>query len=339
MSAFVQSYGLQIVDHSGKPYDSRQLTSADVIAFYFSASWCHACKHFTPQLKKFHQTLTSYGESSLKIIFISSDQSEHDMWKYMYDAHGEWLALAYSCRDGKGRLERQYQVTGIPQLVVIDPVGRQAVRDARAEVLTAVSTSSTSVLTTYLSWKSLSGSSPPQQPQQQNDHAQLPCGVQVKVRGLTGAPERNGQCGVIKGYDDCRHRYNVQIDGKQLGLRAANLLQMLQVRISGDQDEWLEAEIADFDDDTGEFTLVRDAGEDKGIVEIRARLGDANGPVLLEGARVVVHSLQGEKAKEWNEHVGKVLDFDKTAGRYLVQVAPSTQLKLRPDNMRLVPLC
>jgi len=163
--------------------------------------------------------------------------------------------------------------------------------------------------------------------------------VQVKVRGLTGAPERNGQCGVIKGYDDCRQRYNVQIDGKQLGLRAANLLQMLQVRISGDQDEWLEAEIADFDDDTGEFTLVRDAGEDKGIVEIRARLGDANGPVLLEGARVVVHSLQGEKAKEWNEHVGKVLDFDKTAGRYLVQVAPSTQLKLRPDNMRLVPLC
>merc|ERR1719174_3384509 len=159
MASFVQSYGLPLVDHKGQTFDASKLTSADVIAFYFSASWCPPCKHFTPMLKKFVETLQSFGETSLKVIFVSSDHAEHDMWEYMYDSHGDWLALAYSCREGKERLERQYQVSGIPQLVVIDSVGRWAVRDARGEVMAAVSGSSTQILTTFMSWKTSAGAS------------------------------------------------------------------------------------------------------------------------------------------------------------------------------------
>ena len=67
MAAFVKSYGLQLVDRSGKEFDvlgawpergfgssrhsdysdsdvRQQLTAADVIAFYFSAHWCPPCR-------------------------------------------------------------------------------------------------------------------------------------------------------------------------------------------------------------------------------------------------------------------------------------------------------
>merc|ERR1719189_3492785 len=112
MAGFVQSWGLQVVDHSGRPFDLMRLQGSDVVAFYFSASWCGPCKQFTPMLRKFADTLRSHGEASLKIIFVSWDRSEHDMWKYIYDLHGDdWLALAFSCRDVKERLDRQYQVS------------------------------------------------------------------------------------------------------------------------------------------------------------------------------------------------------------------------------------
>uniref|UniRef100_A0A7S4Q0V3 Thioredoxin domain-containing protein n=1 Tax=Alexandrium monilatum TaxID=311494 RepID=A0A7S4Q0V3_9DINO len=326
MAALVRSLGLPLLDRSGKPHDIQQLTSADVIAFYFSAHWCPPCRHFTPVLKKFVETLQSNGEQSLKVIFVSSDQSEHDMWKYMYDSHGDWFALAYSCRDGKERLERQYQVSGIPQLVVIDAVGRQAVRDARGEVM-AASSSSTQVLTTYLGWKTAVGATPSAPVQPRPLHGELLPGLCVRICGLQGAPEHNGCEGTVRGFDPQRQRYVVQLGEKSLSLRAANLLQLpvVQVRSGEDSTEWFEAGIADFDVDTGELIWEQDGKM------LRGRLGDPSAPRLKAGTRIVVQGLQAETAKQWNEHIGQVLE-------YLVQVAPDAQLKIRPGNIRIFPL-
>uniref|UniRef100_A0A7S4Q1V1 Thioredoxin domain-containing protein n=1 Tax=Alexandrium monilatum TaxID=311494 RepID=A0A7S4Q1V1_9DINO len=341
MAALVRSLGLPLLDRSGKPHDIQQLTSADVIAFYFSAHWCPPCRHFTPVLKKFVETLQSNGEQSLKVIFVSSDQSEHDMWKYMYDSHGDWFALAYSCRDGKERLERQYQVSGIPQLVVIDAVGRQAVRDARGEVM-AASSSSTQVLTTYLGWKTAVGATPSApvrychlsgSPRTQRHPQRVSLGsracqrIPSRICGLQGAPEHNGCEGTVRGFDPQRQRYVVQLGEKSLSLRAANLLQLpvVQVRSGEDSTEWFEAGIADFDVDTGELIWEQDGKM------LRGRLGDPSAPRLKAGTRIVVQGLQAETAKQWNEHIGQVLE-------YLVQVAPDAQLKIRPGNIRIFPL-
>jgi hypothetical protein len=287
-------------------------------------------------LKKFVETLQSFGESSLKIIFVSSDHAEHDMWKYMYDSHGDWLALAYSCREGKERLERQYQVSGIPQLVVIDSVGRWAVRDARGEVMAAVSGSSTQILTTFMNWKTSAGASagsPTGTPTSTAPCNQLPVGLKVRVRGLTGAPEHNGLEGTIGSYDSDRGRYFVELGEKSLALRAANLLQLLRVKVCrSDSGEKLDAEITNFDEAAGEFELNIDGNSS------RAKLGSADGPILVAGARLTVHSLQAESAKQWNDCMGEVLDYDQQANRYLVQVSPTAQLKVRPDNVRLCPL-
>ncbi|CAE8670491.1 unnamed protein product, partial [Polarella glacialis] len=306
-----------------------------VIAFYFSAHWCPPCRQFTPLLKKFQETLLSHGEKSLKIIFVSSDHSEHDMWKYMYDCHGDWLALSFNCKDLKDRLSRQYQVSGVPALVVIDAVGRQAVRDARGEVMSASSSSSTQVLTTYLAWKGAAGVGAPAGGQAQSSCSALPPGARVKVRGLTGAPEHNGSEGVARSYDASKQRYLVELGEKQLALRAGNLLQMLTVKARSEpsaDSKWVEAVIVDYDEASGEFDL---RGPE---VSSRAKAGDIDKMLLNTGAIVVVHGLQAESAKQWNEHNGKVLEFDEAAQRYLVQVAPGTNLKIRPENIRLYPL-
>ncbi|CAJ1367146.1 unnamed protein product [Effrenium voratum] len=326
MAAFVKSYGLQLVDRSGKEFDVQQLTAADVIAFYFSAHWCPPCRSFTPLLKKFYETLHAHGERSLKIIFVSSDQSEHDMWKYVYDSHGDWLALKFSS-ELKDRLSRQFQVSGIPQLIVIDGVGRQAVRDARAEVMAA--TSSTQVLTTYLGWKSSAGAS--SAPQEVSSGLLAP-GSRVKIRGLQSKPENNGLEGVVQSFDNSQRRYVVNIADRPLSLKPSNLLQIVQLRVRGPEpeDPWQEAELKDLDEASGEFLC---ALPDR---EVRLRLGPR--VHVNAGAVVAVHGLQNESAKQWNEQNGKVSDFDEATQRYSILMSGGTCLKIKVDNLRLCPL-
>ncbi|CAJ1415186.1 unnamed protein product [Effrenium voratum] len=304
----------------------QQLTAADVIAFYFSAHWCPPCRSFTPLLKKFYETLHAHGERSLKIIFVSSDQSEHDMWKYVYDSHGDWLALKFSS-ELKDRLSRQFQVSGIPQLIVIDGVGRQAVRDARAEVMAA--TSSTQVLTTYLGWKSSAGAS--SAPQEVSSGLLAP-GSRVKIRGLQSKPENNGLEGVVQSFDNSQRRYVVNIADRPLSLKPSNLLQIVQLRVRGPEpeDPWQEAELKDLDEASGEFLC---ALPDR---EVRLRLGPR--VHVNAGAVVAVHGLQNESAKQWNEQNGKVSDFDEATQRYSILMSGGTCLKIKVDNLRLCPL-
>jgi len=126
----------------------------------------------------------------------------------------------------------------------------------------------------------------------------------------------------------------VQLGEKSLSLRAANLLQLpvVQVRSGEDSTEWFEAGIADFDVDTGELIWEQDGKM------LRGRLGDPSAPRLKAGTRIVVQGLQAETAKQWNEHIGQVLEYDEPSERYLVQVAPDAQLKIRPGNIRIFPL-
>merc|ERR1711924_103210 len=156
---------------------------------------------------------------------------------------------------------------------------------------------------------------------------QLPLGVRVRVRGLTGAPEHNGTEGSISSYDSERGRYVVELGEKSLALRAANLLQLLPVKVRGaDSDSWLDGEIVNFDEANGQLEL-NIAGETR-----HAKLGDTDGPVLTAGARLTIHSLQAESAKQWNDCMGEILEYDEQASRYKLQVSPSEQLKVRPAN-------
>ncbi|CAE7732318.1 nxn [Symbiodinium pilosum] len=336
MAAFVQSYGLKLVDRSGKDFDAQQLATSDVVALYFSAHWCPPCRGFTPLLKKFYETLQSLGEQSLKIIFVSSDRSEKDMWQYMYESHGDWLALKYDCTELKDRLSRQFQVSGIPQLIVLDSLGRQAVRDARGEVMAAASASSTQILTSFSGWKTAAGVSA-----QVDTSLQILPGTRVRVRALQGAPENNGLEGLVQSFDASKRRYVIQLGERQLSLKAGNLLQLLSIKVRradkdpDDEDEWLEAVIVDFDDATGEcLCRLASEAEDAEAQPQRRDLHQPSRARLVAGAIVTVQGLQAE---EWNEKNGKVTEFDEERQRYQVQMSGKA-LKVKPENLRLCPL-
>jgi len=329
MAGFIKTWGLQLVDKGNKPFDLQQLGPSDIIAFYFSAHWCPPCRQFTPLLRKFVELLNAAGDYSLKIIFVSSDKSETEMWKYMSEEHGNWLALTYGSSQ-KDQLSSKYSVSGIPSLMVINGAGQSVVPHAVQIVIQAMQNSTTQVFKTMFDWRTASGAAPAAPPV-----AQLAKDMSVKVVGLVSKPELNGEMGSVVGYNREKQRYDVQLGETIMSLKPANLLQMVSVIMpcdSGAEEEHQEADIVNVDTESGELVLKQ------GDKEIRARLGDELGPILKDGTYVVVHGLKAESAKQLNECLGRVASFEKDKGRYLIEMAPNMQKSIKPDNLRLYPL-
>ena len=57
--------------------------------------------------------------------------------------------------------------------------------------------------------------------------------------------------------------------------------------------------------------------------------------ILPTGTRGRVFGLTSEAGSRWNDKVGKVLSFDREAGRYLMEMSASDQLKIKRENLSL----
>ncbi|KAH9523263.1 hypothetical protein Btru_066226 [Bulinus truncatus] len=115
--ALVQLLGKTVTSKSGE-VDVASLSENDVVGLYFSAHWCPPCRGFTPELANYYQKLRSAGKK-FEIVFISSDrdaQSCHEYYNSM-----PWLLLPYDERDIKHELAENYNIRGIPTLVLVDP--------------------------------------------------------------------------------------------------------------------------------------------------------------------------------------------------------------------------
>jgi nucleoredoxin len=80
----------------------------------------------------FYQDLKKTRQD-FEVVFVSSDRDQKSFDEY----YGEmpWLALAYSKRDLKERLSKQFKVRGIPTLVVLDSSGKLITANGRSEVM------------------------------------------------------------------------------------------------------------------------------------------------------------------------------------------------------------
>lgn len=94
------------------------LKGKELLALYFSASWCPPCKAFSPVLKKFYESCSK--KAKLEIIYVSSDKtidSFEEYYKLM-----PWLAIP--AEEGsaaiKSNLAQTFGIMGIPALIVID---------------------------------------------------------------------------------------------------------------------------------------------------------------------------------------------------------------------------
>merc|ERR1719420_962452 len=159
-------------------------------------------------------------------------------------------------------------------------------------------------------------------------------GSAVRVRGLQTQPQHNGRSGTIERHDPQKCRYVVRFDddGSQLALQRQNLMQLLEVEISGVNSRpelnGQRAQLVDYDE-----------AKERYVVELRSgeRLSLGQGSVLLPSETAVTVSGLGSRP-ELNGRPAKVLEYDGASQRYTVAVggaqphAEPTVVKLRPAN-------
>jgi len=154
----------------------------------------------------------------------------------------------------------------------------------------------------------------------------IPKEAPVKIHGLTGAPEHNGKCGTVAGWDASRSRYEVIVEGKSLSFKPENLTQICEAELTG-----LESrpdlngqfgEILDFDDKTSRYVVkLRRAG-----VSMKLRPGNC---ILEQGTCV---KLQGLSTAQFNGQMARITEIDRAAERYVVQCRDGKQVKVKYDN-------
>jgi len=108
------------------------LDGKKIIAFYFSAHWCPPCRLFTPVLAEFYSELVGAGEP-FEVVFVSSDKSAEELMAYMKECHGDWLAVQHGTVLAQD-LQKKFEVTGIPSLVVVNRDGDLLTKNGRSEV-------------------------------------------------------------------------------------------------------------------------------------------------------------------------------------------------------------
>jgi thiol-disulfide isomerase/thioredoxin len=100
------------------------------VGLYFSASWCGPCRAFTPELQAFHKKFSS----NFEVVLVGADRNEKSHFKYMKGHKMKWLSVPFGS-DVSNTLNRGFEVTGIPTLVLIDPQGKVITRDGRQAVM------------------------------------------------------------------------------------------------------------------------------------------------------------------------------------------------------------
>ncbi|XP_076307357.1 nucleoredoxin-like protein 2 [Tachypleus tridentatus] len=97
------------------------LGDKEIIGFYFSAHWCPPCRGFTPILTEVYGELKNENVP-FEVVFVSSDQSEDDMFSYMEESHGDWLAVQFDS-DVSNKLSEKFSVDGIPTFIILKKDG------------------------------------------------------------------------------------------------------------------------------------------------------------------------------------------------------------------------
>ena len=70
----------------------------------------------------------------VEVIFVSSDRGRGDMFNYMRESYGDWLAVPHGSLECQS-LSSMFGVRGIPALIVVTHTGEVVTRDGRQEVM------------------------------------------------------------------------------------------------------------------------------------------------------------------------------------------------------------
>jgi nucleoredoxin len=123
-----------LVDSKNQPVASSTL-SGKYIGLYFSAHWCPPCRGFTPKLAEwFANFKASHAQKNgLELVFVSSDRDQASFDEYRNEMN--FHAIPFADRAAKERLSKQFQIRGIPTLIILAPDGTLVTRDGRDRVM------------------------------------------------------------------------------------------------------------------------------------------------------------------------------------------------------------
>ncbi|MCB0873728.1 MAG: TlpA family protein disulfide reductase [Actinobacteria bacterium] len=91
----------------------------NVVVLNFWASWCEPCKQEAPLVESLW---TQYRKRGLVVLGINVRNVKTDALKF----HSEYGLSFPSVRDGEGKIQGPYGVTGVPETIVVDRRGRIA---------------------------------------------------------------------------------------------------------------------------------------------------------------------------------------------------------------------
>jgi nucleoredoxin len=121
-------------DAQGKPVALDQL-KGKIVGVYFSAHWCPPCRFFSPKLVEFRDK----NREKFQVVFVSSDRSAKDKETYMTELKMLWPSVPYGAAS-VAALKAQFEVKGIPTLVILAPDGKTITTKGRADVLSSPDT-------------------------------------------------------------------------------------------------------------------------------------------------------------------------------------------------------
>lgn len=107
--------------HDGKSLSLKSLRGK-VVLMDFWASWCPPCQEGVPALRNLH---AKYKDKGFTIMGISFDWEQAD-WKNYINANGmTWNHVygGYDFTNGFGPVSKTYNVSGIPQTILLDKYG------------------------------------------------------------------------------------------------------------------------------------------------------------------------------------------------------------------------
>jgi hypothetical protein len=150
--------------------------------------------------------------------------------------------------------------------------------------------------------------------------------TEVIIKGLVNASNYNNCKGIIRNYDLHKKRYIISVNGNDILLKCDNFIQLLNVVVynlkSNNELNGKRCRIIDFINNR----YVIDINQKRYSLNINNLIVDNNSYVKLVGLN---------SKPELNNRWGKIIKFDYSSERYLIQINKALIVKTKPDNIMI----
>ena len=126
MNTLTSLFVNEVRDASGGRVNVDHHLAGKIVGIYFSAHWCPPCRVLTPKIANFYNR--HHVEKNFEIIFVSLDDDEVSCKEHSKGT--AWLAVDFSEQVLIQNLVKKFNISGIPQLVMLDAEGNVLNEDA-----------------------------------------------------------------------------------------------------------------------------------------------------------------------------------------------------------------